>query len=65
MKPLVRPGIGRITLQSSTEYLNQLRVRIDRGELLEPITAKPSIAASEAVCEIGSESDRQFVETRD
>jgi len=50
---LVRAGIGRITLQSSAEYLDQLRVRIDRAEPVEQIPAKPSVSASEAIGEIG------------
>jgi hypothetical protein len=62
---LVLAGVGRISLQSSAKLLGQLRVRIDWAELLKPISAKPSVAASEAIREIAWESDRQFGETRD
>jgi hypothetical protein len=57
---LIRPGIGRITLQSSADYLGQLRVRIDSMEPPEPIPAKPSVAASEAIGETLSENDQRF-----
>jgi hypothetical protein len=64
MKPtdlcLVRPVRGRITLRSSAEYLDQLRVRLDRKDTSEPIPSKSRVAALEALREIGSESDRQF-----
>jgi hypothetical protein len=50
---LVLAGVGRIGLQSSSKLLDQLRVRIDWAELLEPLASKPSVAASEASCEIG------------
>ena len=50
---LVLDGVGRITLQSSAKLLDQLRVSIDLAELLEPLASKPSVAASEASCEIG------------
>ena len=62
---LVMAGVGRISLQSSAKLLDQLRVRIDWAELLEPISSKPSVAASEAIREIAWESDRQFAGTRD
>jgi len=57
---LVRAGIGRITLQSSAEYLDQLRVRIDRTDTSEAIVTKPSVAASGAIGEIAWESGPQF-----
>ena len=62
---LVVAGVGQISLQSSAKLLDQLRVRIDWAELLKPISAKPSVAASVAIREIAWESDRQFVGTRD
>ena len=62
---LVMAGIGRISLQNSAKFLDQLRVRIDLAELLEPLASKPSVAASEAICEIAWGSDRQFAGTRD
>jgi hypothetical protein len=62
---LVLAGVGRISLQSSDKLLDQLRVRIAWAELLKPISAKPSDAASVAIREIGWESDRQFAGTRD
>ena len=62
---LVMAGVGRISLQSSAKLLDQLRARIDRAELLEPLGSRPSVAASEAIREIAWESDRQFVGTRD
>jgi hypothetical protein len=70
MKPaadlcLVLAGVGRISLQSSAKLLDQLRVRIDWAKLLEPISFRPSVAASEAIREIAWESDRQFAGTRD
>jgi len=49
---LVRAGIGRITLQSSAEYLDQLRVRVDRMDTSESILTKPSVAVSGANGEI-------------
>ena len=48
-------------MQSSAEYLDQLRVRIDRTDISEPIPTKPSVAASGAIHKIALESDRQFV----
>ena len=65
MKPaadlcLVLAGVGRISLQSSAKLLDQLRVKIDWAELLDPIPSKPSVAASEAIREIAWESDRRF-----
>jgi hypothetical protein len=60
---LVMAGVGRISLQSSTKLLDQLRARI--GELLEPLAFRPSVAASVAIREIAWESDRQFAGTRD
>jgi hypothetical protein len=60
---LALAGVGRISLQSSAKLLDQLSVRI--GELLEPLASKPSVAASVAIREIASESDRQFAGTRD
>jgi hypothetical protein len=60
---IVVAGVGRISLQSSAKLLDQLSVRI--GELLEPLTSKPSVVALEAIREIGWESDRQFAGTRD
>ena len=62
---LVLAGVGRISLQSSDKLLEQLRVRIDWAELPEPISARPSVAASAAIGEIAWESDRQFAGTRD
>jgi hypothetical protein len=62
---LVMAGVGRISLQSSAKLLDQLRVRIDWAELLDPIPSKPSVAASEAIREIAWGSDRQFSGTRD
>jgi hypothetical protein len=62
---LVLPGVGQISLQRSAKLLDQLRVRIDWAELLEPISSRPSVAASEAIREIAWESDRQFAGTRD
>jgi hypothetical protein len=62
---LVMAGVGRISLQGSAKLLDQLRVRIDCAELLEPISPRPSVAASEAIREIAWESDRQFAGTRD
>ena len=62
---LVMAGVGRISLQSSAKLLDQLRVRIDWAELLKPISAKPSVAALEAIRGIAWESDRQFAGTRD
>jgi len=62
---LVMAGVGRINLQSSTKLLDQLGVRIDWAKLLEPLAARPSVAASEAIREIAWESDRQFAGTRD
>ena len=62
---LVLAGVGRISLQSSAKLLDQLRVKIDWEELLEPISSRPSVAASEAIREIAWESDRQFAGTRD
>ena len=62
---LVMAGVGRISLQSSAKLLDQLRVRIDWAELLDPIPSKPSGAASEAIREIAWGSDRQFSGTRD
>jgi hypothetical protein len=62
---LVMGGVGRISLQSSAKLLDQLRVRIDLAELLEPLAVKPSVAASVAIREIAWGSDRQFAETRD
>jgi hypothetical protein len=60
---LVIVDVGQISLQSSSKLLDQLSVRI--GELLEPLAARPSVAASEAIREIAWESDRQFAGTRD
>ena len=62
---LVTDRVGRISLQSSAKLLDQLRVRIDWAELPKPISAKPSVAASEAIREIAWESDRQFAGTHD
>ena len=62
---LVLAGVGRMSLQSSAKLLDQLRVRIDRAELLEPLASKPSVAASEAIRETAWGSDRQFSGTRD
>jgi hypothetical protein len=62
---LVLAGVGRISLQGSAKLLDQLRVRIDLAELLEPLASKPSVAASVAIREIAWESDRQFAGTRD
>lgn len=57
MKPaadlyLVLAGVGRISLQSSAKLLDQLSVRIDYAELLEPLASKPSVVALEAIREI-------------
>jgi hypothetical protein len=60
---LVLAGVGRISLQRSAKLLDQLRVRIDWAELLEPISSRQSVAASEAIREIAWESDRQFAGT--
>jgi len=64
MKPpdlcLVRPGRGRITVRSSAEYLEQLRVRLDRNDTSELIPSKSRVAALEALREIGWESDARF-----
>jgi hypothetical protein len=57
---LVMAGVGWISLQTSAKLLDQLRVRIDWAELLEPLASKPSVAASEVIREIAWESDRQF-----
>ncbi len=62
---LVLAGVGRISLQSSDKLLDQLRVRIDWAELPEPISSRPSVAASVAIRGIAWESDRQFAGTRD
>ena len=62
---LVLAGVGRISLQSSDKLLDQLGVRIDWAELPEPISSRPSVAASEAIREIAWESDRKFAGTRD
>ena len=62
---LVIAGVGRISLQSPAKVLDQLRVRIDWAELLEPLASKPSVAASVTIREIAWESDRQFAGTRD
>ena len=50
---LVLPGVGQISLQSSAKLLDQLRVRIDWAEPLEPISSRPSVAAWVAIREIG------------
>ena len=64
MKPvdlcLARPARGRITLRSSAEYLEQLRVRLDRNDTSELIPSKSRVAALEALREIGWESDARF-----
>ena len=64
MKPvdlcLARPVRDRITLRSSAEYLEQLRVRLDRTDTSEPIPFKSRDAASEELREIVWESDRRF-----
>jgi len=70
MKPaadlcLVLAGVGRISLQNSAKLLDQLRVRSPWAKLLEPISFRPGVAASEAIREIAWESDRQFAGTRD
>jgi hypothetical protein len=62
---LVLAGVGRISLQSSAKLLDQLRVRIGSAKLAEPISSRPSVAASEAIREIASENDQRFVEKRD
>ena len=49
---LVVAGVGRISLQSPAKVLDQLRVRIDWAELLEPLASKPSVAASVTIREI-------------
>ena len=64
MKPadlcLARPVRDRITLRSSAEYLEQLRVRLDRAETSERIPSKSRVAALEALREISWENDRRF-----
>jgi hypothetical protein len=64
MKPadlcLARPVRDRITLRSSAEYLEQLRVRLDRTDTSEPIPSKSRVAALEALREISWENDRRF-----
>ena len=60
---LVIAGVGRISLQSPAELLDQLSVRI--GEVLAPLALKPSAVALEALREIAWENDRQFAGTRD
>jgi hypothetical protein len=62
---LVLAGVGRISLQGSAKLLDQLSVRIDPAELLEPISSRQSVAASVAIREIAWESDRQFAGTHD
>ena len=62
---LVVAGVGRISLQSPAKVLDQLRVRIDWAELLEPLASKPSVAASVTIREIAWESDRRFAGTRE
>ena len=57
---LVWAGLGRITLQSSAEYLDQPRVRIDRTDTSEAILTKPRAVASETIREIALENDLQF-----
>jgi hypothetical protein len=57
---LARPLRDRITLRSSAEYLEQLRVRLDRTDTSEPIPFKSRDAASEALREIAWENDRRF-----
>ena len=60
---LVIAGVGRISLQSPAELLDQLSVRI--GEVLEPLASKPKAVALVAIREIAWASDRQFGGTRD
>ena len=62
---LVLAGVGRISLQSSAQLLDQLRVRIGSAKLAEPISSRPSVEASEANDEIASENNPRFVGTRD
>ena len=62
---LVVAGVGRISLQNSAKLLDQLRVRVDRAKLLEPLAPKPSVAASVAIRGIAWGTDRQFAGTRD
>ena len=57
---LARRVRDRITLRSSAEYLEQLRVRLDRTDTSEPTPSKSRVAASEGLREIAWESDRQF-----
>jgi len=62
---LVVAGVGRISLQSPAKVLDQLRVRLDWAELLEPVASKPRVAASVTIRESAWESDRQCAGTRD
>jgi hypothetical protein len=62
---LVLAGVGQISLQSSAKLLDQLSVRIDWAEQLQPISSRQSVAALAAIREIAWESDRQFAERRD
>jgi hypothetical protein len=62
---LVMAGVGRISLQSSAKLLDQLSVRIDCPELLDPLASRPSVVVLEAIREIAWGSDRQFAGTRD
>jgi hypothetical protein len=63
MKPddpsLVSPGAGRITLQNSSERLDQLRVAVHPENESEQAASKSSAEASEANCEIASENDQR------
>ena len=64
MKPadlcLARRVRDRITLRSSAEYLEQLRVGLDRTDTSEPTPSKSRVAASEAIREIAWENDGRF-----
>ena len=57
---LARRVRDRITLRSSAEYLEQLRVRLDRTDTSEPTPSKWRVAASEGLREIAWENDRRF-----
>jgi hypothetical protein len=57
---LATPVRDRIALRSSAEYLEQLRVRLDRPDTSESIPSKSRVAALEAIREIAWESDGRF-----
>ena len=53
-------GMGRVTVQDSAKFLDQLRVTLHRTEISEPVIPKPRAVASETIREIALESDLQF-----